>query len=127
MNLSPAYLDRVIANLSGVAEVSYRRIFNGAGIYHRGVQFALIINDKLYFRADDQSRTLFLQRGMHAFQPRVAVQVESCFFQLPEDVLNTPAELKHWTRIAVEAAKTGDFCDDETTLETPIRHLRQRA
>lgn len=127
MNLSPAYLDRVIANLSRVAEVSYRRIFNGVGIYHRGVQFALIINDKLYFRADDDSRPLFLQRGMQAFQPRVAVQVESCFFQLPEDVLNNPPELKHWMRIAVEAAKTGDFRDDETTLETPIRHLRQRA
>lgn len=127
MNLSHAYLDRVIASLSRVAEVSYRRIFNGVGLYHRGVQFALIINDKLYFRADDYSRPLFIERGMQAFQPRVAVQVESCFFQLPEAVLNTPTELKHWMRIAVEAAHAGDFRDDETTMETPIRHLRQRA
>lgn len=127
MNLSHAYLDRVIASLSRVAEVSYRRIFNGVGIYHRGVQFALIINDHLYFRADDYSRPLFIERGMQAFQPRVAVQVESCFFQLPESVLNIPSELKHWMRIAVEAAHSGDFRDDETTLETPIRHLRQRA
>lgn len=127
MNLSHAYLDRVIANLSRVAEVSYRRIFNGVGIYHRGVQFALIINDKLYFRADHDSRPLYLQRGMSAFQPRVAVQVESSFFQLPDDILSQPDELRYWIRIAVEAARIGDFCDDETTLETPIRHLRHRA
>ncbi|PUA28059.1 MAG: hypothetical protein B0W54_16340 [Cellvibrio sp. 79] len=127
MTVSHAYLDRVIANLSGVAEISYRRMFNGAGIYHRGVQFALVINDKLYFRADDDSRQLYLQQGMSAFQPRAAVQVESCFFQLPDYVLTTPTELRYWMRIAVEAAKSGHFSDDETTLETPIRHLRQRA
>lgn len=127
MTVSHAYLDRAIANLARVAEVSYRRIFNGVGIYHRGVQFALIINDKLYFRADDASRSLYLQHGMSAFQPRAAVQVESCFFQLPDHALTLPAELQYWVRIAVEAAKTGDFSDDETTLETPIRHLRQRA
>ncbi len=127
MNLSHAYLDRVLASLSRVAEVSYRRIFNGVGIYHRGVQFALIINDRLYFRADEASRALFIARGMQAFQPRVAVQVESCFFQLPDNVLSSPAELTHWMRIAVEAAHAGNFCDDETTLEKPIHHLRQRA
>ena len=126
MNFSHAYLDRIIARLSQAAEVSYRRIFNGVGIYYRGVQFAIVINDHLYFRADEQSRALYQQKGMAAFQPRVAVNVDSCFFQLPDDVLGNPTELKHWLRIAVEAAQAGDFCDDETTLDTPIRHQRTR-
>jgi DNA transformation protein len=127
MNLSHAYLDRVIARLSQVAEVSYRRIFNGVGIYYRGVQFAIVINDHLYLRADEHSRPLYQQKGMAAFQPRAAISVESCFFQLPNEVLNQPAELKHWLRIAVEAAQIGDFRDDETTLDAPIRHLQARA
>lgn len=127
MNLSHAYLDRIIARLSQVAEVSYRRIFNGAGIYYRGVQFAIVVNERLYFRADEHSRPLYLQKGMAAFQPRVAVNIESCFFQLPDEVLDQPAELKHWLRIAIEAAQTGDFTDDETTLDTPIRHFQVRA
>lgn len=127
MSFSHAYLDSVIAKLSRVAEVTYRRIFNGVGIYHQGVQFALIINDRLYFRADDHSRPLFIARGMHAFHPRAAVQVESCFFQLPSSVLNIPAELAHWMRISVEASHAGHFSDDETALATRIHHLRQRA
>lgn len=127
MNLSHAYLDRIIARLTQVAEVSYRRIFNGAGLYYRGVQFAIVVNDRLYFRADENSRPLFQQKGMAAFQPRVAVDVESCFFQLPDEVLDQPAELRHWVRIAIEAAQIGDFTDDETTLETPIRHFQARA
>lgn len=127
MNLSHAYLDRIIARLSQVAEVSYRRIFNGVGLYYRGVQFAIVINDRLYFRADEHSRALYQQKGMTAFQPRAAVNVESCFFQLPNDVLEQPAELRHWLRIAVEAAQTGDFRDDETCIDTSIRHLQKRA
>lgn len=127
MNLSHAYLDRVIARLSQVAEVSYRRIFNGVGLYYRGVQFAIVINDRLYFRADEHSRALYLQKGMAAFQPRAAINVESSFFQLPNEVLDQPAELQHWLRIAVEAAQIGDFRDDETCLDTPIRHLQARA
>lgn len=127
MNLSHVYLDRIIARLSQVAEVSYRRIFNGAGIYYRGVQFAIVVNDHLYFRADEHSRPLYQQKGMARFQPRVAVSVESCFFQLPDDVLDHPAELKHWLRIAIEAAQIGDFVDDETTVDTPIRHYQAHA
>ncbi len=69
MNLSHAYVDHVMARLSALAEVSYRRIFNGVGIYFDGAQFALIVNNKLYFRADEQSRHLYLQRKMPAFQP----------------------------------------------------------
>ncbi len=127
MNLSHAYLDRIIARLSQVAEVSYRRIFNGVGLYYRGVQFAIIINDHLYLRADEYSRPLYQQKGMTAFQPRAAINVDSCFFQLPNEVLDQPGELRHWLRIAVEAAQIGNFCDDETTLDTPIRHLQARA
>lgn len=125
MNLSYAFVDRVVARLVAVAEVSYRRIFNGVGIYHRGAQFGLIINNKLYFRADERSRPLFIQRGMTAFQPRAAIEVESQFFQLPNDLLDNPIELRFWLRTAIAAACGGEFQDEESDL--PIRHLRQRA
>ena len=51
MTVSNIFLERVITCLSHVAEISYRRIFNGVGIYHQGVQFAIVVNDHLYFRA----------------------------------------------------------------------------
>ena len=127
MNLSHAYLDRIMARLSQVAEVSYRRIFNGVGLYYRGVQFAIVIHDRLYLRADEHSRPLYQRQGMAAFQPDSVANLDSCFFQLPNYVLDQPDELRHWLRIAVEAAQVGDFLDDETTLTAPIRHLHARA
>jgi DNA transformation protein and related proteins len=124
MSISQAYIEKVIAALKQVDHISYRRLFNGVGIYHRGVQFAFVVNDHLYFRADEYSRPLYQQKSMQAFQPLVASQVESSFYQLPDDVLQSPNELKHWMRIAVEAAHQGDFLDDETHIEAPVRHFK---
>lgn len=126
MTLTQAYVERAVAAMSKVDEVSYRRIFTGAGIYHRGVQFAFIVNDRLYFRADVYSRPLFEHKYMPVFQPRGSNQIESSFYQLPGDILDNPRELKYWMRIAVEAAHNGDFLDDETTLAAPVRHMHIR-
>jgi DNA transformation protein and related proteins len=103
MSPSQIYLEHVLSCLSRVAQVTYRKIFNGLGLYYQDVQFAIIINDKLYFRVDDYSRPLFEYRAMNAFQPQ-KIHFESNFFQLPEEILTNPDELKHWLRIAVEAA-----------------------
>lgn len=127
MTVSNQFLLRAIGCMASVAAVSYRRIFNGYGIYHHGVQFAIVINDQLYFRADNFSRDLYLEKKMSAFQPSALINIEPSFFQLPEDVLNHPPELMHWMRIAVEAAQNAYAIDeDESLTEAPIRHLHHR-
>lgn len=105
MTQSNAFLHECVEAINRVAPVSYRRIFNGFGIYYEGVQFALVINDQLYFRADEFSRGLFLAKKMMAFMPSRIEALESHFFQLPHDVLSHPKELHHWMRISVEAAQ----------------------
>ncbi len=105
MTVIDEFLLHAMDKMSQVVPVSYRRIFNGFGIYHQGVQFAIIINDCLYFRADDYSRDLYLAKHMTAFLPSSIGVVESNFFQVPDEVLNHPSELIYWMRIAVEAAQ----------------------
>lgn len=120
MTLSQTFLTKAVEAMSKVDVITYRRIFNGAGIYHRGVQFAILINDNLYFRADQSSRPLFEQKAMRPFEPQGA-QVESCFYQVPEAVLDNPSELRYWMRISVEAAHEGDFLDDVQHLDHPAQ------
>lgn len=124
MTLSQTFLTKAVEAMSNVDVITYRRIFNGAGIYHRGVQFAILINDRLYFRADQSSRILFEQKAMHRFAPHGA-QVESCFYQLPEPILDNPSELRYWMRISVEAAHEGDFLDDVQELDPPAHQNLQ--
>lgn len=125
MSYSLSFVERVIESLSHVDEVSYRRIFNGLGIYYRSTQFALLINDHLYFRADDDSRPLYRARGMQPFQPHTA-SLASDFYQIPEALLNQPAELAHWMRIAVEASAYSDPGEPEVVACThqPLRQAR---
>lgn len=126
MSVSQDYLARTIERLASVVPVSYRRIFNGYGVYHQGMQFALIVNDHLYFRADDYSCLLYERKGMKPFQPGRIESTESCFYQLPEDVLANPAELVYWMRTAVEAGMQGyDLEVDEPFVDIKVRHLRQ--
>jgi len=127
MTVSSYFTLHAVERMASVAPVSYRRIFNGYGIYHHGVQFAIIINDRLYFRADNFSRDLYLAKKMSAFQPCAMVTLEPSFFQLPEDVLNHPPELMYWMRIAVEAAQNAYSVDDDESLtNTPVRHASNR-
>lgn len=127
MTVSQHYLAHTIERLARVVPVSYRRIFTGYGVYHHGVQFAIIVNDHLYFRADELSRTLYQAKGMTPFQPGAVERAESSFYQLPDDVLEDPTELIYWMRTAVEAADHGyDLEQDIPDVELPIRHLRQR-
>jgi DNA transformation protein and related proteins len=119
-----SFLLHAIACMSSVAPISYRRLFGGYGVYHQHVQFALVVRDRLYFRADEESRSLYVAKHMTAFLPDAAL--DSSFFQVPEDVLNHPAELHYWMRIAVEAAQhTYSLEHDEPTqVELPISNAR---
>lgn len=127
MSVSNHFLLHAIEAMAGVSPVSYRRIFNGYGIYHDAIQFAIVINDHLYFRADDYSRGLYLEKKMTAFQPHALASIESSFFQLPDEVLTNQSELRYWMRIAVEAAQNAYAPEDEESLtETPIRHMHTR-
>lgn len=128
MTISNHFLLHAIGCMSQVAPISYRRIFSGYGIYHQAVQFAIIINDRLYFRADDHSRDLYLAKRMSAFLPANVTSSDSNFFQLPEEVLSQPAELIYWMRIAVEAAQGNySLADDEPSISSvPVRHFKLR-
>lgn len=124
MSGTNSFLLQAIASMSSVVPVSYRRLFSGYGVYHQHVQFALVVRDRLYFRADEESRSLYIGKHMAAFLPEAAL--DSSFFQVPEDVLNNPAELHYWMRIAVEAAQhTYSLEHDEPTqVELPILKTR---
>lgn len=105
MSVSHHALSRALHHLSEVAPVSYRRIFTGIGLYHQHQLFAVMANDRLYFRVDDDSVQPYLQRSMPMLHPRVAALAECHFYQLPEAVLENAAELMYWMRAAVEASQ----------------------
>ena len=85
--------------------IHVRRMFGGAGIYHRGVMFALVVNDVLYLKADADSAEDFLMRGLEPFTyTRAGRTIALSYHRAPDDILDDPAEAALWARRAVASA-----------------------
>jgi len=60
MALNEEFKDFVMGQLEGLEGVTVKKMFGGAGIYHKGVFFGLIANDILYLKADDSNKNDYI-------------------------------------------------------------------
>lgn len=104
MAVSASYKAFVIEQLSAVAPVATRSMFGGVGIYAGGLFFALIDDDRLYFKVDDLSRKAYLDEGMAAFDPFKDGRPMNGYYELPSEVLEDEERLPDWMRIAMAVA-----------------------
>ena len=106
MTVSTEYTEHVLEHLEPVLPVRTTRFFGGVGLYAGAVQFGMIIGNSLYFVVDDNTRARYEQAGMGPFsyaKKNSRVQVRK-YYELPEDVLTDPIELRAWARAAIDAA-----------------------
>jgi len=86
--------------------IETRRMFSGAGVYHQGVMFGLVVDEVLYLKVDDANRAAFTERGLGPFAyTRLGRRVQiGSFHQAPEEVLEDADAAVAWARPAYEAA-----------------------
>jgi DNA transformation protein and related proteins len=95
-------LDQLSRAIPGIRS---RAMFGGVGIYAGELFFALIADDTLYFKVDASTRPDFEERGMGPFRPFGEEGGTMKYYQLPEDVLEDPEELRPWVERAVAIAR----------------------
>jgi DNA transformation protein len=78
-------------------------MFGGVGFYAEGLFFALIADDRLYFKVDDSTRPDFERQGMEPFRP-FGEENAMGYYEVPADVLEDSAQLQLWMRKAVDVA-----------------------
>jgi DNA transformation protein len=105
------YTDYVLEQLAPIGSVKVGRLFGGIGLSRDSAQFAMIMDNCLYFVVDDSTRARYEAAGMRSFSyetKKGRVQVRR-YFELPEDVLTDPDELRVWAgesmRIAAQTKK----------------------
>jgi len=103
MAVSESYRDFVLEQLGRVTPVTAKSMFGGVGIYARELFFALIADDRLYFKVDDSTRPDFERLGMEPFQP---FEQESSlgYYEVPADVLEDAGQLAPWMQRAIDVA-----------------------
>lgn len=105
MGFSPEYRRSVEEHLAKVADIRTKPMFGGVGIYANDLFFALIAEDKLYFKVDDSNRADFEAQGMGPFFPYDSPKPMH-YWELPPGVLENEVELKTWVNKAVDVAST---------------------
>ncbi len=103
MPVSQGYKTFVIEQLSCFANISSRNMFGGVGLYADEFFFALIFDDRLYFKVDDSNRADFEAESMGPFRPYDDERTMN-YYELPINVLEDIDELKKWCDKAVRVS-----------------------
>lgn len=103
MAVSESYRVFVLEQLGRITPVVARSMFGGVGLYADGLFFALIAEDRLYFKVDDLTRPEFERLGMEPFRP-YGEESAMGYYEVPADVLEVPERLEVWMRKALDVA-----------------------
>ena len=103
MAISKSYRDFVVEQLERVAPVTAKSMFGGVGLYAQGLFFALIAEDRLYFKVNDSTRPDFERLGREAFRP-FGEENAMGYYEVPVDVLEDAAQLEPWMKKAIDVA-----------------------
>ncbi len=103
MAVSESFRVFVLEQLGRVRPVAGRSMFGGVGLYAEGKFFALIAEDRLYFKVDDQTRVDFERLGMEPFRP-FGEDSAMGYYEVPADVLEDPVQLAPWMNKAIRVA-----------------------
>lgn len=103
MAVSQSYREFVLEQLGRVTPVTGKSMFGGVGIYARGLFFALIAEDRLYFKVDDATRPDFEGRGMEPFRP-FGEDSAMGYYEVPADVVEDVNQLEAWMKKAIDVA-----------------------
>jgi DNA transformation protein and related proteins len=82
-----------------------RRMFGGHGLYVDGLFIAIIAFERLYLKADSQTRPRFEAAGCLPFvYGAKGKAVSAGYFAVPAEAIESPAQMLPWARLALEAA-----------------------
>jgi DNA transformation protein and related proteins len=99
------FLDHVLEMLAPLGRVSARAMFGGYGLYCDGLFFAIVLDDVLYLKADEESRAAFERSGCENFSyQRMGKRATLNFYRAPEDTLESPQFMLPWAKRALHCA-----------------------
>jgi DNA transformation protein len=106
MTASAEFIALLREHLTPLGPVAPRRMFGVTGLFCHGLMFAMVSNDTLYFRADDQTADLFQEA---ANEPKFSYikqgkTIQLAYWPAPDRLLDDPQDLLAWSRAALGAA-----------------------
>lgn len=98
------FVEFVCEQLAPLGVARARAMFGGHGIYVDDWFCAIIANDTLWFKVDDESRAEFEALGSKPFKPFDDQDMVMSYYDVPADILDNRRSVEIWGRKAIEAA-----------------------
>lgn len=99
------FVEFVLELLAPLGSVRARAMFGGHGIYRGEVMFAIIVDDRLYFKANDTTRQSFVAKGLSPFTYVARGKTQTLqYYEAPPDVFEEPEAMQLWAKQAVDVA-----------------------
>ncbi|SMC27071.1 DNA transformation protein [Andreprevotia lacus DSM 23236] len=100
------YLSWLIEQLAPLGAIRSKAMFGGYGIYCDELFFAIVVDDVLYFKADDESIPDYTAYGLLPFRYHMKDGSPQTmkYYPPPEAALEEQPELLQWARKGLAAA-----------------------
>lgn len=109
MPANAEFTEFIVEQLQPLGEVYHRRMFGGFGIFHTDTMFAIIADDTLYLKTNEQTQTRYEELGLGPFlYERQGKQVAlKSYYEAPERLLDDRQALLEWAQQAVQVSQAG--------------------
>jgi DNA transformation protein len=109
------------------APVSARRMFGGHGLYHEGLMFAIVMDQRLYLKADEVNRPEFEALGLAPFTYAMkGKEVALSYWAAPDAIFDEPSEAVRWAQSSWDAALRGHKAKAKAIEKAKARRKTQR-
>jgi DNA transformation protein len=100
------FIDFVLEQLAPLGDVRARAMFGGFSIYRGDTVFAIVLDDRLYLKANDATREEFESRGLSQFTYAARGKtLRMPYYEAPAEVFEEPENMCEWARRALAASE----------------------
>jgi DNA transformation protein and related proteins len=106
VSLSPDFKTFIVEQMAGFGPVGVRPMFGGAAVQRDGLTFALLDDDVLYFKVNDETRGRFEAEGLGPFTypSKKGEMVITGYYRAPARCLDDADDMRDWCRLAFDVA-----------------------
>ncbi len=103
---TPDFIAHVLELMRPSGRASSRAMFGGHGLYLDGLIVAIVIEDVLYLKTDEQTRAAYQKRelGPFSYTTREGRVHAMSYHRAPDEAVEGPDAMREWLRPALGAA-----------------------
>lgn len=108
MAKQPSYVTYILEEaLVDVPGLSARPMFGAYGMYKDGIFFAIIEDDELFFKVNDETVQAYIERNSRQFSyPMKNGEISKMnYWKVPDEILEDREEVVTWIETSVQVAR----------------------